>query len=214
MRKKDRAELALNRLKQKWPNAHCELDHKTPFQLLIATILSAQCTDERVNKVTPQLFSHYPTAQEMASAPIEHLEELIHSTGFYKNKAKNIKKCSSDLVSKFDNQLPSTIEELTSLAGVGRKTANVLLGNAFNINAGIVVDTHVRRISNLLNLTKSSNPEIIERDLIKLIPQKDWTIISHLFIFLGRRICVARRPQCDLCFLNDFCPSAFKTKKK
>ncbi len=214
MRKKDRAELALNRLKQKWPNAHCELNHKTPFQLLIATILSAQCTDERVNKVTPQLFSHYPTAQEMAIAPIEHLEELIHSTGFYKNKAKNIKKCSSDLVSKFDNQLPSTIEELTSLAGVGRKTANVLLGNAFNINAGIVVDTHVRRISNLLNLTKSSNPEIIERDLIKIIPQKDWTIISHLFIFLGRRICVARRPQCDLCFLNDFCPSAFKTKKK
>ncbi len=213
MRKKQRIEESLSRLKQKWPNAHCELDHETPFQLLIATILSAQCTDERVNKVTPQLFAHYPTAQKMSEATIEHLEQLVHSTGFFKNKAKNIKKCSLDLAIKYNGELPQSIEELTALAGVGRKTANVILGNAFGINEGIVVDTHVKRISNLLKLTKSSNPEIIERDLMKITPQEDWTILSHLFIFLGRRICIARRPQCDLCMLNDICPSAKKSAK-
>ncbi len=213
MNKIQRAGEVIKRLKKKWPNAHCELDHQTPFQLLIATILSAQCTDERVNKVTPALFCHYPDAKKMANAPLEHLESLIHSTGFFKNKAKNIKNCAQKLVTEFDNEIPKEIELLITLPGVGRKTANVILGNAFNLNQGVVVDTHVKRIAKLLKLTKFQEPEKIEIDLMKLFDQNDWTIISHLFIFLGRRICIARRPQCDLCFLNDLCPSSFPKRK-
>jgi endonuclease-3 len=213
MIKKDRAQEAIKRLKKKWPDAHCELYSETPYQLLIATILSAQCTDERVNMVTPILFKKYPDAYAMSKAPVKDIEEIIHSTGFYKNKAKNIVKCSSDLVEKYKGEIPKDIDNLVALAGVGRKTANVVLGNAFNINEGIVVDTHVKRISNLLKLTKNTDPVKIEKDLVKLYERKDWTILSHLFIFLGRRICIARRPQCDLCFLNDICPSAFKKEK-
>lgn len=210
MKKVERASESIKRLKKKWPDAHCELDHETPFQLLIATILSAQCTDVRVNMVTPNLFKKYPTAKKLAAAKQDDVEEIIRSTGFFKNKAKNIINCAASIQIDHKGELPRTIEELTALAGVGRKTANVLLGNAFNINAGVVVDTHVKRISNLLKLTKESDPVKIEKDLMKLFKKDDWTIISHLFIFLGRRICIARRPQCDICFLNDICPNAKK----
>jgi endonuclease-3 len=208
MKKKDIASITFQRLIQKWPDAHCELYHESPFQLLIATILSAQCTDERVNQVTPILFTAYPDPKSLANAIQEDVEAIIHSTGFYKNKAKNIIKCAKDIVEIHNGKIPQNIQELTSLAGVGRKTANVVLGNAFNINMGVVVDTHVKRISNRLKLTKSSDPIKIEQDLMKLFDQGCWTILSHLYIFLGRRVCFARKPQCDLCFLADICPSA------
>ena len=211
MRKQERAVEVVKRLKKIYPDAHCELDHETPFQLLVATILSAQCTDVRVNMVTPHLFKKYPTAQKLAKAPLENVEEIIKSTGFYRSKAQNIVKCSQDLVSKFNGEVPQTIEELTSLAGVGRKTANVVLGNIFNINEGVVVDTHVKRITNLLKLTKFSDPIKIEKDLMKLFEKKDWCLISHLLIFLGRRVCNARKPMCSLWDLNDLCPSAKKS---
>lgn len=214
MKKKERAELVIEKLKEVYPNAHCELYHENPFQLLIATILSAQCTDERVNMVTPNLFKKYPTPKKMAAAPQEDIEKIIHSTGFYKNKAKNIISCASDLQTKYKGDLPKDIDKLVALAGVGRKTANVVLGNAFNINEGIVVDTHVKRITNLLGLTKNDDPIKIEKDLVKLFQRDDWTDISHLLIFHGRRRCIARRPQCDLCELAYLCPSKGKISKK
>ncbi len=214
MKKSERAHEAIRILKKVYPNAHCELYSETPYQLLIATILSAQCTDERVNMVTPNLFAKYPTPEKMAKARQSDVEKIIHSTGFYKNKAKNIISCSKDLVSLHKGDLPKDIKKLTALAGVGRKTANVVLGNAFNINEGIVVDTHVKRITNLLKLTKSQDPIQIEKDLIKLFNRDDWTIISHLLIFHGRRRCIARRPQCDLCELSHICPSVGKTINK
>jgi endonuclease-3 len=213
MKQKNNSEVILKRLKKEFPDAHCELVHENPFQLLIATILSAQCTDVRVNMVTPVLFKKYPSAKNLAKASLLDVEDIIRSTGFYRNKAKNIVACAQDLMDHFQGDVPQKMEELSALPGVGRKTANVVLGNAFNINIGIVVDTHVKRISSLLKLTKSAQPEKIEQDLMKLFPQNDWTLLSHLFIFLGRRICIARRPQCSKCPLKDLCPSAVDKKE-
>ena len=193
-------------LKRYYPDAHCALNFETPFQLLIATIVSAQCTDERVNKVTPELFENYPSAVEMAKASVDHIEELIRTTGFFKNKAKNILQTAKVLCEKHQAAVPKDLEALIELAGVGRKTANVVLGNAYNITSGIVVDTHVTRLSNRLGWVKTENALIIERDLQKIIPHKDWILISHLLISHGRAVCKARTPQCATCFLFEECP--------
>jgi endonuclease-3 len=208
MKKIDKAQIVYERLKELYPDAHCELNHSNPFELLVATILSAQCTDVRVNMVTPALFKKYPTPKKLGNAPLEDIEEAIKSINFFRNKAKSLKSCAMSLVNDFNNEVPRSVDELSSLAGVGRKTANVVLGNAFNINTGIVVDTHVKRTTNLLGLTKESDPVKIEEELMKLFPNEVWTEISHLLIFLGRRMCIARRPQCDLCVLKDICPSS------
>ncbi len=205
MRRAEKAPLIFTELNRLYPNAYCELEHNSDFQLLIATILSAQCTDERVNMVTPTLFDHYPDAASMATASLEHLEEIIRSTGFFKNKAKNIKGCAQTIMEKFSGNIPRTIDELTQLPGVGRKTANVLLGNAYNINSGIVVDTHVKRLSKLLGLTRHDDPVKIEKDLMKIFPRHNWTKLSHLLIFHGRRVCKARKPACESCSLRQFC---------
>lgn len=200
----------LTLLKKYYPDAHCALHFETPFQLLIATILSAQCTDERVNQVTPQLFAQYGSPYEMAKARVEHIEEIIRSTGFYKNKAKNIKACSESLVEKHQGEVPQKLGDLVELAGVGRKTANVVLGNAFNITSGIVVDTHVTRLSNRLGWTQTENAVRIEQDLQQIIPQKDWILFSHWLISHGREVCKARKPACDTCFLFEQCPKILK----
>jgi len=210
MKKSELSAEVYKRLKKLYPDAHCELNHSNPFELLIATILSAQCTDVRVNIVTPALFKKYPTPQKMAKASIEDMEETIKSINFYKNKSKSLIGCAQKLIDNHEGEVPKTVEELSDLPGVGRKTANVVLGNAFNINTGIVVDTHVKRTTHLLGLTKNTDPEKVEKDLIKLFPNDVWTEISHLLIFLGRRMCIARRPHCDLCVLKDLCPSASK----
>lgn len=214
MKKSELAQEVYNRLKKLYPDAHCELNHSNPFELLIATILSAQCTDVRVNMVTPALFKKYPTPQKMAKASLEDMEEMIKSINFFKNKSKSLIACAQKLVDTHKGEVPRSVEELSDLAGVGRKTANVVLGNAFNINTGIVVDTHVKRTTHLLGLTKNTEPEKVEQDLMKLFPNEVWTEISHLLIFLGRRMCIARRPQCDLCVLKDLCPSATKINSK
>jgi len=198
------------RLHELYPDAHCELNHSNAFELLLATILSAQCTDVRVNIVTPTLFKKYPTPQKLAKAKLEDVEELVKSINFYKNKSKSLIGCAQLLVSKYNGEVPQSVEELVELPGVGRKTANVVLGNAFNINTGIVVDTHVKRTSNLLGFTKHTDVEKIEQDLMKLFPNEQWTMLSHLLIFLGRRTCIARRPQCDLCVLKDICEFRIK----
>lgn len=192
-------------LKKYYPDAHCELNHKSPFQLLIATILSAQCTDVRVNQVTEKLFTCFPDALSMSKAKILDLEEIIRPTGFYKNKAKNIHATAQVIATEYNNVLPAQFELIHQLFGVGRKTANVVMGVAFNIASGIVVDTHVQRISRRLGWTKNKEPLTIEKDLMKLIPKEDWIIISHLLIFHGRKICKARSPQCNTCFLFDRC---------
>jgi endonuclease-3 len=197
-------------LKSTYPNAKCSLDFRTPLQLLVATILSAQCTDVRVNIVTKTLFRKYRTAEDYASAPEGELERDIKSTGFYRNKAKNIRAMASSLVKDHGGKVPRTMEELTSLAGVGRKTANVVLGNAFGQNVGVVVDTHVARLSRRLELTKNSAPEKIELDLMELVPREDWTLWSHLLIHHGRAICQARRPECEKCPIFKYCPSGPK----
>lgn len=207
LKKRERIDIIIQLLKKKYPHAECALHHSTPYQLLIATILSAQCTDARVNMVTPTLFAAYPDAQSMSLAPLDHIEELIHSTGFYKAKAKNIISCSEQIISKFDGELPLTIEELTTLPGVGRKTANVLLGNAFGINAGITVDTHVTRIMNLLKFVNTIDAVKIEMSLLPLIAQEDWTVFTHLVIEHGREVCIARRPKCNDCIIAEYCPS-------
>ena len=187
-----------------YPNPHCELNHRNPFELLIATILSAQCTDVRVNKVTPALFETYPTPELMANAPLEELEELVKTTGFYRNKAKSLKETSQRIVEDFSGEVPKTMPELLSLRGAARKTANVVLGNAFGINEGIVVDTHVKRISNRFGLTREkNNTDKIERDLMALFPRENWTDLSHLLIHHGRNACKARiskAPDHILCF--------------
>lgn len=209
----DQANEVYKRLKKLYPDAHCELNHSNPFELLIATILSAQCTDVRVNMVTPALFKKFPTPQKLAKAKLEEVEEAIKSINFFKNKSKSLIGCAQMLIEKYKGEVPRTVEELIELPGVGRKTANVVLGNAFNINTGIVVDTHVKRTSFLLGLTKQVEPEKVEIDLMKLFPNETWTDLSHLLIFLGRRTCIARRPQCDLCSLKDVCPSVEKVMK-
>ncbi|MEX2212676.1 MAG: endonuclease III [Phycisphaeraceae bacterium] len=194
------------RLKKLYPDAHCALEHKNAFQLLIATILSAQCTDVRVNIVTPGLFKKYPTPKAFVEAPIEAIEEVIRSTGFYRNKARSIKGASTLLVEKFGGKVPDTMEELLQLPGVARKTANVVLGNAFGKNIGVVVDTHVQRLSNRMGLTAKKEPVKIEPELMALFPREEWTMLSHLLIFHGRQVCAARKPACDRCTLLEVCP--------
>lgn len=193
-------------LRKTYPDAHCELNFSTPLELLIATILSAQCTDKRVNLVTAELFRKYRSARDYADAPLSELEEMIKTTGFYRNKAKNIQSCCRALVEKHGGNVPQTMEELYALDGVGRKTANVVLGNAFNLNVGIVVDTHVTRLSNRLGLTKHLDAVKIEQDLIQLVPQELWTLFSHLLIWHGRRRCTARKPDCASCEVRELCP--------
>lgn len=188
-----------------YPDAHCALQHENALQLLIATILSAQCTDVRVNLVTPALFARYKSAQDFADAEPAELERLIQSTGFFRNKARSIIACCKMLVEKHDGEVPRTMEELNPLPGVGRKTANVILGNAFD-TPGITVDTHVKRLSYRLGLTTNTEPEKIERDLMAILPPKDWTMFSHRMIFHGRQICIARRPLCEKCALARICP--------
>ncbi|GIV75697.1 endonuclease III [Litorilinea aerophila] len=204
----DRIPVILERLHQEYPDARCALHHENPLQLLVATILSAQCTDERVNQVTPELFARYPTAEAFAQADLEELEQAVRSTGFYRNKARNIQQACRRIVAEYGGQVPDTMEELLTLPGVARKTANVVLGTAFGIADGIVVDTHVKRLANRLGLTQESNPEKIERDLQALVPREEWIDISHLLIFHGRQVCSARKPRCAACVLNDLCPSA------
>jgi endonuclease-3 len=206
--KKLRALEVLQRLKQMYPDATCSLDYQTTLQLLVATILSAQCTDERVNKVTPALFDRFPDAQAFAECDIEELEGLIKSTGFYRNKAKNIRAACQKIMTDFGGEVPSTMAELTSLPGAARKTANVVLAHGFGINAGVTVDTHVKRLTNRLGFTKYSEPIKIERDLMKLLPQPDWENWSIRLIYHGRAVCTARNPACDRCQLADLCPAA------
>jgi len=191
-----------------YPDACCELDFETPLELLIATVLSAQCTDQRVNQVTPNLFRKYPTAQAYAEADIEELQEAIRSTGFYRNKAKNIQNACRQLVENYDGDVPNTMEQLIMLPGVARKTANVVLGNAYHVADGIAVDTHVKRLSNRLALSKQTTPEKIERDLMELAPRSEWIDVSHLLILHGRRVCFARKPNCSQCVISHLCPSA------
>ena len=187
----------------------CYLEHQTPWQLLIAVILSAQCTDARVNIVTKDLFQKYDTLEKFASASLEELEQDIHSTGFYHNKAKNIISCCQDLLNRFDGEVPSSMEDLTSLAGVGRKTANVIRGNVYH-EPSVVVDTHVKRISNRLGFTKQSDPEKIEMDLMKVLPKDHWILYNMQIITFGRQICFARNPKCSECFLQDLCKAGDK----
>ncbi len=192
--------------KKNYPYAHCALNFSNAFELLIATILSAQCTDERVNKVTPELFKNYPDPKSMSEAPVEEIEELIKSTGFFRNKAKNIKACCELLTQKYKADVPKSMEELIELPGVGRKTANVVLGNAYNIASGIAVDTHVTRLTNRLGWVKIKDAVKIEAILMKMCPQKDWIMLTHYLIAHGRAICLARSPKCETCFLQDACP--------
>lgn len=206
--KRHRTAAIIALLKQEYPDAHCELDYRTPFELLVATILSAQCTDARVNMVTPALFSRYPTPASLAQARPEDVEELIRSTGFFRNKAKSLIGMAQALSASHGGAVPRTMDELQVLPGVGRKTANVILGNAYGLNEGITVDTHVARLSALLGLTRQATPEKIERSLMALVPREDWTVFSHLLIWHGRRVCIARRPRCSECVLNQICPSS------
>jgi len=194
-------------LRTAYPAAHCELEHRSPFELLVATILSAQCTDARVNLVTPALFHRFPTPAALAAARQEAVEALIRSTGFFRNKAKNLIAMARALVERHDGRVPKDMEALRVLPGVGRKTAHVVLGNAWGINAGITVDTHVARLSGLLRLTREKTPEKIEQALMPLVPREDWTLVSHLLIWHGRRVCIARRPRCGECVLAKDCPS-------
>jgi len=206
----ERATKIIATLQRAYPNAHCELNFSNPLQLLVATILSAQCTDKRVNLVTAELFKKYRSAKDFADAPVAEIEEVVKTTGFFRNKAKNIHACCRKLVELHGGEVPRTMDELTSLAGVGRKTANVVLGNAFGINVGVVVDTHVMRLSNRLGLTKQTDAVKIEQELIKLVPQKDWALFSHWLIWHGRRRCDARKPDCANCEIQKLCPSAGK----
>jgi endonuclease-3 len=196
------------RLKGEYPEARTELDWSNPLELLVATILSAQTTDVQVNRVTESLFSKYRTAEDYADSTPEELEEDIRPTGFYRNKARSLRGMARALVEEHGGEVPRTMSELVTLPGVGRKTANVVLGNAFGSNEGIVVDTHVRRVSGRLGLTESSDPVKVEQELMRLVPERDWTSFSHLLILHGRRTCKARKPDCPNCILNDICPSA------
>jgi endonuclease-3 len=198
----------LARLKREYPDAHTELDFENAYQLLVATILSAQCTDKRVNMVTPELFRTFPTAQDLARAEATRLEEMIRSTGFFRNKTKSLLGMSIAVVERHNGEIPCTMAELVLLPGVGRKTANVVLGNAFGVSEGVVVDTHVGRLSIRLGFTNETDPVKVEQVLMRLIPREDWVVVSHLLIFHGRRVCLARTPRCAACVLNDICPSS------
>jgi endonuclease III len=206
--KKQRALEILIRLKRLYPDATCSLDYETPVQLLVATILSAQCTDVRVNLVTPELFRRFPNADAIAAAPPDELEELVRTTGFYRNKARNIQGACHKIVTEFQGLVPKQMEQLLTLPGVARKTANVVLAHAYGINAGVTVDTHVKRLSHRLGLTKETDPVKVERDLMKLLPQPDWENWSIRLIYHGRATCMARNPACDRCELADLCASA------
>lgn len=210
--KKQRSLEVLVRLKRLYPDATCSLDYETPVQLLVATILSAQCTDERVNKVTPELFRRFPNAEALASADLSDIEMLVRSTGFYRNKSKNIQAACQMIMSEFGGKVPKLMEDLLRLPGVARKTANVVLAHAYGINAGVTVDTHVKRLSYRLGLTEQTEPVRIERDLMELLPQPDWENWSIRLIYHGRAVCMARNPACDRCLLNDLCPSVDRTK--
>lgn len=196
------------RLDEEYPDSDCALEHDDAFQLLVATILSAQCTDERVNQVTPAVFERYPTPADLGSADLSELEELVRSTGFYRNKARALQGLGQALASDHDGEVPRRMEALTDLPGVGRKTANVVLGNAFGIEEGIVVDTHVGRLSRRLGLSEEKDAVKVERDLVELVPEGSWTLWSHLLIDHGRAVCKARRPECPRCVVADLCPSA------
>ena len=204
--KKERTMKIIAALRRTYPTAHCELNFASPLQLLVATILSAQCTDKRVNIVTAELFKKYRSARDFAEAPLADIKEAVKTTGFFRNKAKNIKACCAALVEKFGGEVPRTMEELHALAGVGRKTANVVLGNAFDINIGVVVDTHVTRLGNRLGLVKGTDAVKLEQELIKIVPQEDWTLFSHWLIWHGRRRCAARKPDCANCEIQNLCP--------
>jgi endonuclease-3 len=198
----------LSRLKQMYPDARCALDHGSAYELLCATILSAQCTDARVNLVTPTLFARYPTPFDLARAKPSDVEEIIKSTGFFRNKTKSLIGMAQAVVADHGGDIPRTMEELRRLPGVGRKTANVILGNAYQINEGVTVDTHVGRLSRLLGLSGEDDPVKVEQHLMNLFPQEDWALLSHLLIFHGRQVCIARRPRCGNCLLAQLCPSA------
>ena len=208
MTRAERAAALVEALARVYPDAHCELDFTNPLELLVATILSAQCTDKRVNIVTKELFRVCRTARDYAEIAPEKLEKHVQSTGFFRAKARNIRMCCTALVAKHGGEVPRTMDELTALAGVGRKTANVLLGNAYGMNEGVVVDTHVQRLSTRLGLTKQTTPEKIERDLINMLPRDRWALFSHWLIWHGRRRCMARKPDCAACELRALCPSA------
>ena len=204
--KTERLRKIITALDHTYPDAHCELDHRSPLELLIATILSAQCTDKRVNIVTQDLFKRYRSVEDYAHAPLGELEQAVKTTGFFRNKARNIKAACRAIVEKHGGKVPQTMEELIQLGGVGRKTANVVLGNAFGVNVGVVVDTHVARLSYRLGLTKQKAPEKIEQELMTLVPQEQWTLFSHWLIWHGRRRCFARKPDCANCELLRLCP--------
>ena len=210
--KKSDALILFNRLKEYYPDATCSLDFKEPFQLVVAVMLSAQCTDERVNKTTPALFSRCKTIQDFADIDINELEKIIHPCGFYKNKAKNIKLCARQVLENFNCVVPHTMKELTSLAGVGRKSANVIMLEVFGIAEGVAVDTHAKRISNLTGLSKEKEPEKIEQDLLKTFSKECWKDLNHLLVWHGRNTCIARNPKCDICPISDVCKFA-KSKK-
>jgi endonuclease-3 len=195
-------------LESEYPDAHCELDFASPFQLAVATILSAQTTDVRVNMVTPDLFGRYPDAEALAAARQEDVEELVRSTGFFRNKARNIIGFARGLLEAHEGEVPKSMRELSILPGVGRKTANVILGNAFEIDEGVVVDTHVKRLSTLLAFTRENTPEKIEKDLMVVFPRSRWTLLAHLLIWHGRRVCDAKKPRCEACTLSHLCPSS------
>jgi len=206
--RKRRTRTIISRLQRAYPDAKCALDHRNPLELLVATILSAQCTDVRVNQVTPALFAKYRSAADYAAADPRVLEKEIQSTGFFRNKTKSILGMAQALLERHGARVPDTMEELVQLPGVGRKTANVVLGNAFGKNEGVVVDTHVQRLSGLLRLSREKTPEKIERDLMAIVPRPDWTVFSHLLILHGRAVCIARRPRCEACVVNRWCPSS------
>lgn len=206
--RRERAARVFDLLAEEYPDAHCELDFTSPFELAVATILSAQTTDVRVNEATPALFRRYPTAADLASAAREDVETLIRSTGFFRNKAKNIIGFARAVVGEHGGEVPRSLDDLTALPGVGRKTANVILGNAFGLDEGVVVDTHVKRLSARLAFTKETTPEKVEMDLVDLFPRERWTLLSHLLIWHGRRVCEARRPRCEACVVSHLCPSS------
>ena len=200
----------IKRLNEEYPNARIVLKYSNPLELLIAVILSAQCTDKKVNEVTQELFKKYKSVYDYANVPLEELEKDIRPTGFYRNKAKNIKGAANMLIEDFGGEIPSIMDEITKLPGVARKTANVVLGNAFGVVEGIAVDTHVKRLAGRLNLSKNRDPEKIERDLMDIVPRDNWFRLTYLLIEHGRAVCDAKKPKCDICVLNDICPSAFK----
>lgn len=204
--RQSRTKTIIQKLERAYPDAHCALNHENPLQLLMATVLSAQCTDERVNMVTPKLFATFPQAKDYAHAENTQIEDIIRSTGFFRAKAKSLKGIGERLVSDHGGEVPQTMDELTVLPGVGRKTANVVLGNAFGLATGIVVDTHVKRLSYRMGLTNHKTPEKVEVDLVKLVPKKNWIDFSHLLISHGRKICKARSPQCEECPVKGQCP--------